>query len=209
VTLSRAVLQLPPTDVDGDGTDESGEFHMAGDLEIAPAIRTGFLIGGRGSQVNNILARAAGAGESSQGGFFLDLGAGARTVSVKFSSWKGARDSDGNPLQWGNEGADDAPTKADATGADAITQIDVLMQYLAVGRVDSSSPATLHYGEHHTTSVHPDGEDGLYDPLNVVIETPDLTRPTGEGNSFSGEITFVEAAAIEEVHDAAGQLEIG
>lgn len=209
MTLSRAVLQLPPIDVDGDGSDESGEFHMAGDLEIAPKKRTGFLIGGRGSQVNNILSQAVGNGESSQGGFYLDLGAGARVISVKFSSWNGAQDSNGNPLQWGNEGTADAPTQADATAASAITQIDVLMQYLAVGRVDSSSPATLHYGEHHDTSVHPDGEDGLYDPLDVVIESPDLSRPTGEGDSFSGEITFVEAAAVQDVIDARNQQENG
>jgi hypothetical protein len=190
--LQRARLTVD-ADVNGDGQQETGVFEMAGNLEIVPGIRTGFLIGGRGSTVNSVVSSLLGDGQSARKGIYLDLGGGARQVDINFWGWEGARDQDGNPLQWGNTGNTDSPTQADATGADPITQIDCLMQYLTVAEIDSRNPATLEYGEHH--------DDGLYDPLDVVVEGPQMTRAAEDGSWFVGQLTTLEAVDVDQVLD--------
>lgn len=186
-------------DVDGDGSPETGIFELAGNLEIVPGLRTGFLIGGRGSSANAVVADLLGEGESNRQGFYLDLGGGVRQIQVNFWGWEGAQadiDGDGTAedLQWGNTGNTGSATATDATGADPLTQIDVLMEYLATGEIDSRSPATLEYGEHHS--------GGLYDELNVVIEGPQFTRSAQDGQWFTGQMTLLEAVDAEQVLDA-------
>lgn len=187
--LNKAILTVE-ADVDGDGTAETGEFHMRGNLSITPSIRTGYLLGGRGSTVNSVTSSLAGAGQSKRQGFYLDLGGGARVVEVEFDQWEGSND------QWGDTGSSGSVTSTDATGADPMTQLDVLMQYFAVAEIDSRNPAVLEYGEHH--------DNGLYDPLDVVIEGPQGTRSAEDGSWFSGRMTFVTVESLDDVIDGTG-----
>ena len=190
MTLNKAVLYVD-SDVDGDGTTENGEFHFTGNLEVTPSLRTGYLIGGRGSAVNNILSQAVGAGESKRKQFFLEAGGGAHTVEVNFSGWEGSE-------TWGDP---DEPvgSKANATGEQPVSQIDVLMQYLITAQIDSTNPAKLEYGEYSSS--------GRFEPLDVVIEGPQMTRAAEDGSWFDGTITFIAAADIRELLDAQSRRE--
>ena len=193
-------LQYARLTVDGSpgGQSATGIFEFAGNLEIVPGLRTGFLIGGRGSTFNAVVAETLRDQDSNRQGVYLDLGGGTRSVAINFLGWKGAQvdlDGDGStePLQWGDTGNDSQVTVTDATGADPITQMDVLMEYLVTAEIDSRSPATLEYGEHH--------DGGLYDPLNVVIEGPQLTRAAEDGSWFTGQMTFLEAVDADQILD--------
>lgn len=186
MALNKAILTID-ADVDGDGAEETGKFVMVDDIEIIPSMRTGFLLDNRGSTVNSVISESTGGGESKRQGIYLDLGGGVRTVEVSFSGWAGSAE------QWGNTGDESTLTRADATGASALTQLEVLFQYLAVGEVDSRNPATLEYGEHHS--------DGLYDPLDVVLESPQGTRSSEQSSTFSGTLTFLSVLSLEDAID--------
>ncbi|KZX49301.1 hypothetical protein [Haloarcula sp. K1] len=189
MTLHKAILTVE-ADVDGDGTFETGEFHMAGNIEIVPSLRTGFVLDNRGSTINSVVSSTVGSGESKRKGIYLDLGGGVRSVEVSFDGWEGSSE------QWGDTG-DGGPTKADATGEDPLTQLEVLFQYLSVAEIDSRNPATLEYGEHYS--------DGLYDPLDVVLESPQGTRTAENGSTFSGSLAFLSVQAISDVVDGANR----
>lgn len=190
MTLQRAELTLS-ADVDNDGNQEDGTFVFEDDVSVQPQVRTGFVIGGRGSEVNSIIQDNVGDGTSSRAGVYLDLGGGQHIVEIEFSNWKGS------PVQWGNTGDDTTLTQADATGADPITQIGVLMRYLTVGTFDSVQPATLEYGEF--------SDSGLYNPLDVVIEGPQVRRSADDGAWLDGTLTCIEAVNVDEqALDAAG-----
>lgn len=191
MTLQQATLTIQ-ADADGDGSAETGVFEMAGNLEVTPSIRTGYIIGGRGSTFNAVISNLVADGESKRQGFFLDLGGGARAIEINFRGWKGAIDENGNNLQWGNDSSQ-TKTQASATGQDPLTQIDVLMRYLTVGEIDSRNPATLEYGEYSSS--------GLYSSLGVVIEGPTMTRAAEDGSWFDGSMTCIEAADVRNVWD--------
>jgi hypothetical protein len=188
MALKHAELQVS-ADADGDGQLEDAVFEMH-DIEVTHSVRTGFLVGGRGSTVNNAIANLTSAGESNSKQFFLK-GSGVRTVELSFRNWKGATG------QWGNTGDSSKLTQTDATGADAISQLDVFFRYLTTGSIDSNNPATLSYGEYSDT--------GLYSPLEVVIESPNLTRSAEDGNWIDGSLTLIEAADIQQVYEAAAR----
>lgn len=183
MTLQRAELTLS-ADVDNDGTQEDGVFVLEDDITIQPQVRTGFLIGGRGSEANSIIQDNAGGGTSSRAGLYLDLGGGQHVIEIEFSKWEGA------PQQWGNTGDDTELTQGDATGADPITQMGVLMRYLTVGTYDSVQPATLEYGEY--------SDSGLYSPLDVVIEGPQVRRSAEDGSWIDGTLTCIETVDVNE-----------
>jgi len=177
-------------DVNGDGAAETGTFVMRGNIEVTPTIRTGFLIDNKGSTINSVISDSAGDGESIREGIYLDLGGGVRAVEVQFTQWEGASH------QWGNTGDDSEVTVADSTGEGPLTQLDMLMQYLAVAEVDSRNPATLEYLEHHS--------NGLYDPMDVVMESPQGTKSAQDGSWFTGKITFLSVQSIERAIDGQG-----
>ena len=183
MTHQQATFRVS-ADVDDDGVQENGVFELYGNLELTVGVRTGYLVGGQtGSTANAIISDIVGQQEANRRPFYLDLGGGARTVEARFRGWEGAEDDDGNPVQWGNTGNAGSPTKADATGADPLTQIDVLMRYLTEAEIDSRNPATLEYGEYSTS--------GLYSPLDVAVEGPQFTRAGDEGDWFDGTMTFI------------------
>lgn len=181
--LNKAVLHI-------DGELGSGEFHMRGSLEIAPSIRTGYVIGGRGSTVNAIT------GGDNRKGVFADLGGGATIVEISFRGWKGARDEDGSHLQWGDSADPTEHTKTSATGQGAVDQLECLLHWLEQTTIDSGNPATLEYGQHHP--------DGVYDPMQCVVEEPNLSKAAEDGSWFDGTLTFVSAVDIRERIDALG-----
>jgi hypothetical protein len=185
MTLNKAILYID-SDVDGDGVDENGEFHFT-DVEVAPSLRTGYLIGGRGSTVNNIISQFAGDGESKRKGIYLEAGGGAHIVELNVTQWEGSDDTWGDP-------SEPVGSKANATGEQPISQVDVLMQYLITGNIDSANPAVLEYGEY--------SEQGRFSPLNVVLEGPQLNRAADDGSWFTGSWTCVAAADIREKLDA-------
>lgn len=185
--LNKATLTLD-ADVDGDGTAETGVFEMSGNLTISPSIRTGYLVGGRGSTVNSVASSLAGQEESGREGFRLDLGGGALIVEIEFDGWEGS------PDQWGNTGDDSTTTMADATGAAPTTQMEVLIEYLNRGEFDSRDPARLQYGEHHS--------NGLFSELDVVVEGPNMRRSAKDGSWFTGTLTCISVQSIDDAIDA-------
>ena len=181
-------------DPDGDGVEETGVFKMGGNLQIEPFIRTGFVVGGSQSQVNSVVANLIDPGESQNQQFFLDAGAGAFGVTVEFRGWEGARDAAGNPLQWGDTGDPNQLTATDGTASDPVSQICVFLQYLLTGTADSREPATFEWGEWAT--------DGLYEPIDVVLEGPEMTRAAEDGSWFDGTLTLIAAADVRKAYDA-------
>lgn len=192
MTLQEAKLHLH-ADVDDDGSLEHGIFRMVGDLQLNPFIRTGFLIGGRGSTINSITQEQLGK-ESNRKGIYLDLGGGVHGYDIDFRGWEGAIDADGNAVQWGNTGDDTEVTIGDATGADPLTQMDVLFHYLLVGEYDSRGGATFEAGEF--------SESGLYDPLDVTIEAPQVIRSAEDGSWFDGSLTVLSLTRIDQPIDS-------
>ena len=191
----RAVLTLPEGDIGAPSDPVTGQFTLAGNLEITPSFRTGYIIGGAGSAINSVIQQFVGDGEASKGqGFFVDLGGGAHVIECSFWSWKGAKDADGNDLQWGNTGDASQKTYGDTTGAKALSQINCLEQYLRSIKIDSQSPATLEYGEFSPS--------GMYDPLDVVLEGPTFNKAAEDGEWMTGTLTMIEAAAIDDVYSA-------
>lgn len=185
--LKKAILYID-ADVDGDGTAENGKFVMES-VEPTIGIRTGYLIGGRGSTANAVLDDLLGDGESRQQGVFLGFGGGTRKYDLSFSGWEGSGD------QWGDTG--NGGTASDATGEDPWTQIDVLIQYLSVASVDSTGLATLEYGEHHP--------NGRFDSVGVVPEQPQFTPPLDESSTFTGSMTLLSAANLTKALDGQKQ----
>lgn len=188
MTLQKAILTIE-ADVDGDGSTETGKFHMQGNAEISPGLRTGYLVGGRGSTANAVFDSLLGDGESRQQGVFLGFGGGTRIYEIKFRGWQGS------DLQWGNTG--NGGTAADATGEDPLTQIDVLLEYLSTADLDSRNPATLEYGEHYV--------DGRFEPDTVVPEQPTFTRSAEDGQWFDGSMTLLSAADLTKAWDGQQQ----
>ncbi|WP_049986823.1 hypothetical protein [Halobellus rufus] len=133
-------------------------------------------------------------GDSQNQQFFLDAGAGAMALEIQFRGWEGSKDSNGAPLEWGDTGDPDQLTATDATGADPVSQICCLVEYLRTGTVDSRNPATFEWGEWAT--------DGLYEPIDVVLEGPEMTRAAEDGSWFDGTLTLIDAADVRAAYDA-------
>lgn len=185
-------------DVDGDGTDETGIFELYGDLDTTSGVRTDWTVDGALGTVNSVISGLADDGEDKRQGFYGDLGSGSHFVQIDCSSWEDATKADGSPLQWGDD-PEPGRSATSATGADALTQLHVLERYLTVGETDSRNPATLEYGEF--------SQSGLYDPLGVVLEEPQLTRNhSEETSSFSLSLTCIAAADLREAWDAVQRL---
>lgn len=203
----RAILDLPSGNIGSPNDPVQGTFCLAGQLEIVPSFRTGYVVGGSGSAINNVIQQYTSDEEAANGqGFFIDLGSGAHVIEVNFRSWSGARvpasyDADGKPTdwepaQWGATGDPDSKEYADTTGAHPLSQLNTLEQYLRHLKIDSASPASLQYGEYSPS--------GLYeDSLDVVLEGPQFTRASDQPTpTFDGTLTMIEAAAIDDVYSA-------
>lgn len=200
MTLQYPVLELD-ADFGGSIGKVTGTFEMYGDTKVTENLRTGFLIGGRGSSVNGIIEGYRNDGDPTRKGVHLDLGGGQHTFEVEFLGWEGATKDDGADVQWGYSSDPTVTDEATATGADPTTQVNVLMNYLRVGTYDSRAPGRLYWGEY---------TDGTYDssaglvggPLEVAVESPSLTRKAGETTKYDGSLTLVETLTVGDVLDA-------
>jgi hypothetical protein len=175
--ISKATLTLPPTDLDGDGDTEQATFEFIGDLTVTVSQTKNYIIetAGTSSQVSALVGEYFDTGDSVELGdtkrktFAVDAGGGAHQVEIDAVAWGG---SDG---QWGATGDDSQITAADATGAAADRQLFVLDRALSVATVGSLNPATLEVGEY--------SEDGLYGPLDVLVEQPSVVYNTEQSTS--------------------------
>ncbi|WP_338417006.1 hypothetical protein [Halobacterium salinarum] len=166
---------------------------------LAPSIRTGYVVGGRGSTVNAVLGNLAGDGNNSKRkGIYLDAGGGTMTYELNWRTWEGARNPDDQPLQWGDNPDPSVHTQTSATGATALDQLECLLYWLEQTTVDSENTATLEYGQHHS--------NGLYDPVDVVFEEPTIRDVAEDGSWVSGSLTLVSAANLSQIQDAASRL---
>lgn len=177
--LQKAILTIE-SEIGG-GTI-TGEFHMEGDIEITAGIRTGYLLGGTGSQVVGFLS-----GEASE--FRFGFG-GPQFWEINFRGWEGS------DLKWGDSGSGGTPT--DATGEDPLSQMDVLMEYMAKSNMDSGQPATLEYGEY--------SDQGRFSPQTVSPEQPQMTRAAEDGSWVDGSMTLLATKEGEDIVDALFQL---
>lgn len=188
--LQGARLELR-ADADQDGTREDATFRMPS-VDANPSIRTGHLIGGRGSTINNIIQQTVSGEDAQNSGFHLSLGGGAHIVELQFRGWEGS------DAQWGASPDPGVQNQTSATGAAAITQLDVLMRYLLVGEYDSrqeaSDTAVLHYGQY--------SDEGRYAGIPVAFEQPSFSKTRDEPSSFTGTITCLATGSFNEVVDA-------
>lgn len=191
MTLDKAILEFPPVDVDGDGDDEVGVFHLAGNLEITLGTKTNELLGGRGGRANAVTEHTAAPGHSKYKQPALDAGSGRHTVQLDFHGWEGAQDAAGNPLQWGDSPDPGVLTPASATGAGPVVQMMVFDRYLQVAAPDSRNPATLKVGGYAPGELFDTADLGL-DHLDVVIESPRHNVAAEEPGTYSGTMTCVE-----------------
>lgn len=180
MTRQGALLTLT-ADVDNDGTDETGEFDLSTGIEITPGIRTGDLIGQAGSNAGAIIDYVA-PGSGGRAGFNLDIGGGAATYEISFRGYEGNNDP------WGDGSADN---QADASGEGVFRQMSVLHRYLNQGTFDSTSSATLEWGDYDS------GASAAYSAIDVTPEEPRTTFDAdAESSVFGGTITLVATRAI-------------
>ncbi|MUV59972.1 hypothetical protein [Halobacterium sp. CBA1126] len=166
---------------------------------IAPSLRTGYVVGGRGSTVNAVLGQLAGDGEDSKRkGVYLDAGGGTMMYNLELKKWEGASDEDGNLLQWGDTPDPSVHTKTSASGMDAYSQLECLTYWLEQSTIDSENPALLEYGQHY--------DDGVYDPVEVVFEEPQIRQVAEDGSHITGTLTLASAANLRDIQDAALRL---
>lgn len=209
--LQRAVLELDANVDPGTDGKDTGVFEMVGNLEVQQGIETDYLLfSGQGSTLNAIMSGTADQigdffgsdpEETNRAGFHLDLGGGRHTIDLNFNGWEGAEDQHGVPLQWGDTGNPDEVTPGDATGADPLTQMNVLNQYLRIGEFDSRYPhARLRFGEYD--------ENGMYDDyLHVAVRRNNVNRVAEDPISFDGSITLEETNNWTSAIDAIGKVE--
>lgn len=175
--ISKATLTLPPVDLDGGGEEVQPVFEFIGDLTVTISQAKNYVIktAGTTSQISAVIGEyfdngtSVSLGDSKRKTFAVDAGGGSRQVEIDAVAWEG---SDG---QWGATGDDSQVTAVDATGAPADRQLFVLDRALSVATVGSLNPATLEVGEY--------SEDGLYAPLDVLVEQPSVVYNTEQSTS--------------------------
>jgi hypothetical protein len=191
VTLQEAKLTLE-TDVNSDGGREEGVFRLYGDPEVQEWMRTGFIVGGRGSTVNSIVQNAFGT-ESRREGIYIDLGGGAHGFTVNWRNTDDLSDINNNDITWGDDSYG-TPSAENATGEDPKTQSNIFFNYLTTGEYDSrgGDKAIFEYGEWSS--------GGVLDPLEVVVvEQPQLTATADQPGFYTGQLTVVAAEDISRI----------
>lgn len=110
---------------------------------------------------------------------------------------------DGTQCQWGDTGDDTQLSKTDATGAHPAYKASVLSFWLRNTRQSSVSGVLGEEGGGpaivETLQYRP---NGIYDPLEVVFESPNITYSSGSSTVADLEITAVEVADLGNPVDA-------
>jgi hypothetical protein len=178
--LRQARLTFPATI---NGVDTEGVFELKSGLSLSPRVKSGELIGPQGQIVRGTL-QLINATEG-RGDVRFRLG-GIPVADVDFDSFEG---SDG---QFGDGSSDPA---RDASGEETWRQISVLYKYLVEGGYDSLGAGKLEWGEFN------DVNNGEFEPFSVSPQEPTQTFDvTEELSSFSGSITLVSTAQIENAY---------
>lgn len=195
MTLQRAVLEISG---DIDNTSVDGEFHMVGNLTAGESVQPRFLLG---NQLPNWNTTVQGIlGNAGRRGLYKDQGAGLHTFEFEFKGWEGAVDKDGNNVPWGDT-TKNAPSVYNATGADPITQIQVLNNYIRWINIDSFQPAKLRIGEYD-----PSGLSGFADHLNVAPQQTRGLKASEDYSQFTGTMTVVEVERMDVAIEAASRV---
>lgn len=192
-------MELPNVDVDGDGNAENGVFEFR-NYRLEQRIRSGFLVGGGGSQVRQTIQDkiAETNGISQYKDFFVNEGTGERVIAMQF---RAAAGDTADTVTWGDPNESQG-TIANATDQGPFERMQVLEHYLAALSEDSRNPITLRFGGYDSGDLFDSGDLNT-DSLNVVLENPTLTyEPREEPSGFSGELTFLEAVADDAVISA-------
>lgn len=152
-------------------------FALRAEGEISTGVRTGFILDGSGSTWTSVFSELLnsfpGVDVGLREGIHLDLGGGESMVEIEAESWRGS------DLPWGG-----------VSGADPLTQMDVLKKTLRDTQIHSFNPATLEYGEF--------SGPGRYAPLSVVVESPRVTHNTDEPGTIDVSMICLETATFDE-----------
>ena len=193
-------LTIPDVQYGGDiGTKTvTFEFPPSEPVEISESIRTGYLVDGRGSRALALLDEFRDAGEGGRKGVHVDLGGGVHTWELSADTPVTSPRSDGQLHQWGYTQDDSVLDGASATGADANTQMSVLMNAFVHASPDSLTPATWSVGEYHA--------DGVLAPREVVIEQPTVVQESDRPQTADINLTLIETADLQQSFDKQRKL---
>jgi hypothetical protein len=175
--LDRAILEVG-----------GREFHMVGNVQVTQQMMIDYILEGFGSNVSAVLDQFFD-GEGRRQGAYLDLGAGDSIFEFSFQGWKGAEDSDGNPVPWGG-----------VSGADPLVQMQVFMDALRQTTTDSMNPARLQVGEYS-----PGGR--LDSSLTVALQSPRMSHVAEEPHTFDGDLQCIECSNIAVTRDAIDSMQ--
>jgi len=196
VVEHKAILEL---DCDFGSGLTTGVFEMYGDVEVTEGVLFNFPVGGRGSALFGVAQKIVDGNNAQRAGFTIDVGGGQHLFEISFRGWEGAKDRDGNDLQWGDDSSPGLTTTS-ATGQHPTSQVNVFMHYLTIGTYDSAGPARLTFGEYSSGGVY--SED-----IPVTFEgQPQLTRKSGDTVSYTGSITLSRVLETEQALDVASRL---
>lgn len=110
---------------------------------------------------------------------FVGFGAGTHQVTINFNQWEDSTDT------WGQASSSDH----------AITKLQVLNHAISHTNIHSGNPATLEVHEYNSDDGS--GGSGEFDPLGVVVLDSTLAfDQDSESSTFTGQITFAEAADV-------------
>lgn len=197
--LDRGVLELT-ADVDGDGGDETGAFHLVGNVSISQEIQKDYLVDNTSPNLVQATNIIPGVDVINRQGAYEDVGAGQHIFEIEFIGWDGATDGNGDPVPWG-DGSGTFP--ADATQDEPFRQLQCFNRYLQLSQPDSFDPATLHIGE-YSDGTH--GDDGAFAPLNVTVQGPRGTHTAEDFSTFSGTFTALEVVKLDQPIDLAERI---
>ena len=200
-------------DPDNSGTTRKGVFEFAQGSDVEPLsvteeVRTqtrGVTGSGTFLTIFEELAGDQFGGNEVNKSIVLNLGNGQFSPQVTGVITADQRRPDGQPCQWGDTGDDSKLTKTDATGAHPLVKSQVLNYWFRNTRtssapnlfeIDGAGPAELEYGEYRSDA------DALYDPLKVVMESPQITVSSDASATGRLSATFVEVADLGEAIDA-------
>jgi hypothetical protein len=199
MTLHEAVLEVD-CDVDDDGNEETGEFHMVGNVTVTEQTQMQYSVGDVGQTVNSVFQRITD--NPTRRGVYIDLGEGNHIFDIQFDGWRGAKDSSNVSVTWGDP-SKPSPSIANATGEDPLTQMQVFHQYLRKTVIDSLNPARLRVGEYDSS-----GLSGFADELYVVPQAPQMSHQAEEYSTVTGNMQLFEVERLDTVLDAKERLGI-
>lgn len=182
MTLHRAILEISGTI---NNTSVNSEFHMFGNVQVSEGVTPRYIVGNAFGNINSVFQDAF-ANQPGRRGFFADAGAGDHTFEIQFLGWEGATDANGSDVPWGDT-SKTSPSLYNATGADPLTQVQVLMAHLRWITFDSLGPATLRVGEYDSS-----GLSDFPNSIDVVPQEARGIKASEDYQSFDGTMTLVE-----------------